>query len=397
MKFSDIEKIHAAGLINAEQRQQIINHFQLKEGAGRFLAIILSIGAILVASGTALLIASNWDAIPSGVKIATGLLLMLGAHSGGYYLRNVNQKYPKSGEALHLAGSGLFLADIALIGQIYNLSSRPPNAFLLWWAGIAALPWLLRSKPQHILSLLAFGLWFGLETNEHDGWLFFGHDQNQVLLYSMLGLIYLGFGYCLRRTSFADFAGATEKLGLLIFHLFAFPLTWGIFYHGGKDLSAQSYRVLAGLALLALALPAFGLRGETRLTRQWRVTWSLALAGAVALLTGAFLVDWTRGLGYSAYREVAFYNWIAAIALFVFCLLQIQAGIQTGSPFAVNLGVAFIALNIIATYINLIGTMAQTGLMFVVSGIFLIAFGIYLEKKRRGLLARIQISTPAPI
>jgi uncharacterized membrane protein len=71
---------------------------------------------------------------------------MLGAHGGGWYLREVNGQYRKNGEALHLVGSGLFLGNIALIGQMYHLSARPPNAFLLWWAGIAALPWLLRSK-----------------------------------------------------------------------------------------------------------------------------------------------------------------------------------------------------------------------------------------------------------
>ena len=56
-----------------------------------------------------------------------------------------------------------------------------------------------------------------------------------------------------------------------------------------------------------------------------------------------------------------------------------------------NLGVAFIALDILATYINLFGSMARTGLMFVISGVFLILFGIYLEKKRRVLMQKIKV------
>ena len=36
--------------------------------------------------------------------------------------------------------------------------------------------------------------------------------------------------------------------------------------------------------------------------------------------------------------------------------------------------------------------MARTGVMFLVSGIFLIAFGIYLEKKRRVLLQQLKTS-----
>jgi len=79
--------------------------------------------------------------------------------------------------------------------------------------------------------------------------------------------------------------------------------------------------------------------------------------------------------------------------LFVFCLLQIQVGLQKRSPFLVNLGVTFIALDIIAAYCDLLGSMARTGVMFLISGIFLIVFGVYLEKKRRGLMKQIKSQT----
>jgi uncharacterized membrane protein len=78
------------------------------------------------------------------------------------------------------------------------------------------------------------------------------------------------------------------------------------------------------------------------------------------------------------------------IAIFVFCLLQVQVGVQERSRFLVNLGVAFLTLDIIATYIGLFGTMARTGTMFIVSGVYLILFGVYLEKKRRALMKQIK-------
>jgi uncharacterized membrane protein len=56
----------------------------------------------------------------------------------------------------------------------------------------------------------------------------------------------------------------------------------------------------------------------------------------------------------------------------------------------VNLGVAFIALDIIATYIGLFGSMAFTGMMFILSGVFLIVFAVFLEKKRRALMQQIK-------
>ena len=224
MKHADIQKLYDAGLITGEQRQKIIEHYQLKEdGGGKFLAIVSIIGAVLITAGIVLLISAHWNKIPRGVKIGTGIALMLGAHAGGWWLREMHGHYRKTGEALHLIGSGLFLANIALLGQIYNLVSRAPNALLLWWAGIAALPWLLRSKAQHVLLLLAFGTWFGLEVNERGGWIYC-NDDRQILLYALLGLIYLGGGYYLRATSFSQFAKPTEKLGLLTFLIFVFPL-----------------------------------------------------------------------------------------------------------------------------------------------------------------------------
>ena len=394
MKYADIQKLHEAGLITDEQRQNIIAHYDLKEEDGKFLAIVSMIGAVLITAGIILLISANWNAIPRGLKIAMGVALMLGAHGAGWWLREVHGKYRKTGEALHLVGAGLFLANIALLGQIYNLSSRLPNAFLLWWAGLAALPWILRSKALHILSLLAFGLWFGLEVNERSSWFFFGNDENQILLYALIGLIYLGAGYALRGTRYAEFAGPTEKLGLLGFLCFASALTWGIFgqgYHRDGNQPMVAAWIFPALCALALAGCACGVSTLMNLTRQWRWTWVLSLAGAVALLAGQMYLapaqHWNHG-----WHDFG-YHWIAAVALFVFCLLQIQVGIQERAPFMVNLGVAFIALDIITTYIRLIGSMERTGVMFLISGVFLIVFGIYLEKKRRRLMA--QMKTPA--
>ncbi|MBE0543595.1 MAG: DUF2157 domain-containing protein [Verrucomicrobia bacterium] len=390
MKFADVQKLHEAGLVTDDQRQKIVEHFKLKEDSNRFLVIISFVGAVLVAAGIVLLIAANWDAIPRGVKLVTGLILMLAAHAGGWWLRDIRQDYRKSGEALHLVGSLLFLGNIALVDQIYHLSTRPPLTFLLWWAGIAALPWLLRSKAQHLLALLAFGMWFGFEINQADS-LIRLRDEYQVLAYSLLGLAYVGFGYVLRQTTFASFAKVTERLGLVTFLVFAYPLTWQGFLDTNNGAVTGSNLILPALAAIAVSLVAFGAR-SLELDRQWRWTWGLTLAVAAALLVVAFFAPNERIWGW--HNNFTPTNAFAAVALFVFCLLQIQVGLQERSTFLVNLGIAFIALDMIAAYIGLFGTMARTGLMFVVSGVFLIGFGLYLENKRRSLMKQIRTAKP---
>ena len=387
MKTTDIEKIHEAGLISAEQRDTIIAHFGLKDEGSKFLVIVSFIGAVLVAAGIALLIGAHWDEIPRGVKIAAGLALMLGAHGAGWWLRDARKDYPKTGEALHFAGSLLFLGNIALIGQIYHLSSRPGNAFLLWWLGLAALPWLLRSAAQFALLLLAIGIWFGIEINDSTSLIRF-NDEHQVLLYALLGLVFTGFGFLLRRGSNKDFSVVAETFGLLAFAIFSYPLTWTGFLSWGYRHAELNQWILPALGALAALLVALGCRNLTTLSQQWRVTWGAALAGAAALLVAAHFVP--QQTDWHWFGHMTPLNTVAAIAIFIFCLLQVQVGVQERSRSLVNLGVTFIALDIIATYIGLFSSMAFTGMMFILSGVFLIVFAVFLEKKRRALMQQIK-------
>ncbi len=330
MKISDIERIQAAGLISGEQRDRIVEHFQLHEEGGRFLAILSWIGAVLVVAGIVLLISANWEAVPRLVKVAAGMGLMLGAHAGGWWLREVRRDFPKASEALHLIGSGLFLANIALLGQIYNLSSRLPNAIAFWFIGIAPLAWILRSKAQHVLSLLAFGAWFSMELDSTDGLFHYGWggSELQTVLFAMLGLCYVGAGGLLRRTSFAGFAGVTEKLGLLAFNLGLYPLTWAWFGRHESEWASKAMALFAGMSVLALVLAALALRGETRLTTQWRWTWLGAFAGGVGLAWAAWWwAAQTDGSAAWNYEDLLPIRWPASIALFIFSLLQIQVGV----------------------------------------------------------------------
>ena len=390
MKTTDIEKIHEAGLITAEQRDQIIAHFGLKDEGAKFLTIVSFLGALLVAAGIALLIGAHWDEIPRGVKLFAGLALMLGAHSAGWWLRDARKSYPKTGEALHFAGSLLFLGNIALVGQIYHLSSRPANAFLLWWLGIAALPWLLRSAAQFALLLLGIGIWFGVEINDSTSLIRFD-DEHQVLAYALLGLVFTGFGFLLRRGTDKNFPSVAETFGLLVFTLFSYPLTWAGFLSWGYRHAELNPWILPALGTVAALLVALGCRNLTTLSVQWRITWAATLAGAAALLVAAHFVPQQREWHWFGYMTPL--NTVAAVAIFIYGLLQVQVGVQERSRFLVNLGVLFIALDIIATYIGLFGSMAFTGMMFIISGVFLMVFAVFLEKKRRKLMRQIK-ATP---
>ncbi len=295
--------------------------------------------------------------------------------------------YPKIGEALHFAGSLLFLANIALVGQIYHLSSRPGNAFLLWWFGLAALPWLLRSAAQFALLLLAVGIWFGVEINDSTSLIRFD-DEHQVLVYALLGLVFTGFGFLLRRGANKVFSSVAETLGLLVLSVFSYPLTWSGFLNWGNRHAELNPWLLPALGTLAAVLVAFGCRNLSSLSQRWRVAWGATLTGVAALLVTANFVPQQNGWFWFGHMTPL--NTVAAIVLFIYGLLEVRVGVQERSRFLVNLGVIFIALDIVAIYIGLFSTMAFTGLMFVISGVFLILFAVFLEKKRRALMKQIK-------
>jgi len=81
----------------------------------------------------------------------------------------------------------MFLANIALVGQIYHLSSRPPNAILLWLGGIIALPWILRSKGSTHPVALRLRTLDRAGTQSTDSLLFFDGEARQFVFYAMLG------------------------------------------------------------------------------------------------------------------------------------------------------------------------------------------------------------------
>ncbi len=393
MNATDIRKLREAGFINEAQEHAIVEHFRLDQESNRFLTIVGILGAILVSAGIILLIASNWNDIPRMLKLGVAVSLLVGSHVGGIALAR-SGRHPVLAEVLHLIGSGLFLANIALVGQIYNLSSRPPNAILLWLAGVAPLAWILRSKAQHILALTIFGVWLGLELNQQDSWLYFAGGGRQFMLYALLGILFAGLGLWLGQSKFPEFGPPTEKFGLLATHIASYPLTLGVFY-GSDAVAPAAWAITGGLtvatvAVWLLAVPRLGVIPD----RQWRWVWTVAQLGLVGLAWFGLTLK-GRYESWETHRLVG-PHWIAVPVLFAFCLLQAQVGLLRRSKWLVNLAMVFLGLHIVTAYFQLFGSMQTTGMMFVVTGLFLIGLAVYLERKRRSLIRRFAVIEPQP-
>ena len=105
MKYPDVQKLHEAGLITAEQRQKIIEQFRLKEESNKFPAIISFVGRLWAAGGIGWLTAAHGEEIPRGVKILVGTALTPHGRVGAGRRREVRQDFRKTGEGRHASSS----------------------------------------------------------------------------------------------------------------------------------------------------------------------------------------------------------------------------------------------------------------------------------------------------
>lgn len=379
----------AEGLITQDQRAALLARHPPRESGGhRFVAILSMIGATLLAVGLSLLVAAHWARIGDWVKIIALLGLVAVAHGAGWRFKISPGRNPKTGDACFMVASVLFLLGIALVSQIFHLDRRPSDGVLLWWLGIALLPWLVRARGMQGVSLAAGLIWLGLMFEENDSWLrlvaggpHWAGSELQAAAFFMIGAALFFAGTALRSGTRADFAGLHEQGGLFVAGaaLYALSLHWSRYVAASSDDVRARWIPFALLALLLAAALVWAARRGGPDARRW--LWWFA-PGLVA--AGGFV------LGGNA--PAAFWLWgaVACLALFWLSLGMIRLGLAAGRESWINLGLAFIALNVLTRYFDLFGTMMEGGVFFVVTGAIVLSLGLYLEKKRRSLLAALR-------
>jgi hypothetical protein len=190
----------------------------------------------------------------------------------------------------------------------------------------------------------------------------------------------------MERSPAKDFSRVTRRYGLLGLSCFLIPLLFGT--HADGSTGTLVWSAYLPCAVLVSAGLFLALRGETRLPLMWRGIWFGTLVFWLGLVGVACGIESNFGRWHSGRED--WLAWTASIALFAHCLVMVNLGLLLGSRFFINLGLSLLTLDVVIAYLRLFGTMAVTGAMFIVSGVGLILLGVFIEKRRRALILKLQ-------
>jgi uncharacterized membrane protein len=161
-----LQEWQQARLISTRQMQAILAHTGLADtGLGEaprtvnpWVVTLAVLGALVLGLGMIALVGSNWATVPDGLKLAGVLLLMLGAYTLGYRLRDHTAgRLPILGAALYLLGAVLYGALLALLSQGLNLDLDVTSLLMLWGLGVLVLAYAA-SLPAALHLALPLGI-----------------------------------------------------------------------------------------------------------------------------------------------------------------------------------------------------------------------------------------------
>ncbi len=386
----EIELWLKEGLIIPDQKDQILARYRVlkeadeKAGPGKLITTISILGSILIGVGAILFIGSNWSFIPKWGKLFIIFLSMLTSYGVGFYFRYEKVNYPKVGASLILLGSLIFGAGMFLIAQMYHITVHYPNGPLLWGLGVLPLAYLLRFKSLISLAIIDLLIWLGMEANFWISYSSYYEIIAIVNLYLMAGIVLWGIGLMHREwKSLRIISGPYIILGSLITFSAGYILTFDI--HGLSLLSEALLIFYVGITALFLlsVIPRF-------LSKERETAWGpetlglFVLMGVVLYLSLSFPVMSSKAVKGGV---TLFLNLLFAFEILGVILL----GFIRRYPTYVNIGLLFFALDVVARYFDFFWALLPRSLFFMAGGLFLLFGGIYLERKRRKILASFNI------
>ncbi len=363
-----------AGIVDSVTASRILE-FESKCSGFGFGNMLIRMAGLAIFLGIAAVIGSNWDQIPASLKISTHTILNVAV--AVFLFRHIQLKREKTVwfDFFVALLAGLTLTFIALIGQIYQ-TQEPTWKALTFWLVLTTPFWLgLGEGRKHVVRLwvLAFLVTYA----------FFAFDgptkdlQARALLVTLLpfGMIALGQSKHLRKLSELTFEQISfAGFILVVVGTSAAQIVWRDHELTQANEISIAWRTAtaAFVAVLAIVFARYR-KGLVSMPADIDVL----LISSVFICAAPFLIphnDWSALGAGIVMIYWAFCGW---------------AGSRAGYPRAINIASIFIALRLVVVYIEIFGSLLQTGVGLIVSGLLLIAL-VVGTRRAMGLFGQVK-------
>lgn len=371
---SKIAKWVEAGVIDRAAADRILS-YERDHTRFNFLGSVLWLGGFAIFLGFAAIIGANWDDIPGYVKLLAHL--SVNAALGGYLFVRARGGRCDGGwlsEGLIAAYAGLSLTFIMLLGQVYQTQAPAWQPLSLWLILISPFVLMLartRAVLQAwIIALVATYVAFVLA---HIGKL---APLGVILTISLPPVAAVALGQCRVLRSLRAKAGELLSYNGVIVGALAVSVTqilWSQNSYGhfiDRDILNSMW---AACLLTSAAVLGVVLLRRLRLLVEMPAVFDGFLVVTACLSFLPFLLPHPPLPAVGAMIQCLYWGlcgWVAA---------------QTGYPNAMRWAVRLIALRLVVIYIEEMGSLLQTGLGLIFSGVMLIA----LVVATRTLIARL--------
>lgn len=370
-----MERLCADGLISADQLERILVHYRLEGNRSmQWLTLCLScLAAVLVIGGVVMLVSANWHSIPPAVKMGGGIGLMFGIWVMYACFRN---RHPVLAEGLGLAGGGLWLANIALYSQIFQLQNPFVEGLFLFLVGIVLIPVLVQQRIM--VGVVAAGSCILLlsagNTTPRASWLGLNGvlDGNSVVCLLML-LFLLWWLVAERWRGCRGWWRSYAWVGVPSMVAFLSCAQFWLQYEPGQ-MKAESPYVLVSCAAIPLLM--WLLRPRT----PWKPWLALTVATSCLL---PLAIGLPRGM------ELA-----GIAAFFIYSVILMICGARCNRRAWVNEGCLGVVFAWFALMCDILQSYTDSGLALLAGGVLLFVLVAMLGRQRRRLLSQMKQASP---
>lgn len=344
-----------ADLITARQMQDIKDYEAQNTKPYTFYGLVV-LSLFCIGLGIIAVIAANWYAIPPSVKL--GLDFTVLAICGvGIYEAFIKSKINRFNGLVFLFAI-LIMATIGLIAQIYQLQPDGAAAYLLWAILVFPLLFFVRSSLLPLLWVPIAWYSFWSYVIEHK----IGHDILQTMTQSWLysipliwlfswGIFYQILGQNTRQNA----QGFRKALAVWLVFFMGFVIYvmdkgygYSVFYNITGEAAEYNSKVLAGSISASIILTGISLYLSFQKGKNFLLPYIMALMIIGALVHMHFVLSLLALFGAGVYAY------------------------KSGSRRLLNFVLVLAGIRIFVIYLDLMGSLMDTGLGLIGSGIALL-------------------------